>query len=151
MAASARPPRGPKTTAKPARPPAGSPPGQNSSSGPGEPQQPPEGQSSSFRQAVDRGKGWGSKAAAATAKPTAKATHAVGGLLFGMFAYALLINGIRYGTPGITGWLNAKFFNKPMQGPAVAGGGGASPAPGNKPSESLASGSTSASGSGVTA
>lgn len=150
MAASARPPRAPKTTAKPAHPPAGSTPGQNSSSGPGEPEQPPEGPSS-LRQAVDRGKGWGSKAAAATAKPTAKATHAVGGLLFGMFAYALLINGIRYGTPGITGWLNAKFFNKPMQGPAVVGGGGAAPSPGNKPGESLTSSPSSAGGSGVTA
>jgi len=41
------------------------------------------------------------------------------GAIAGVLAYALIINGIRYGTPGITGWLKAKFLNQPMQGQAV--------------------------------
>jgi hypothetical protein len=41
------------------------------------------------------------------------------GAMAGVLAYALIINGIRYGTPGITGWLKAKFLNEPMQGQAV--------------------------------
>lgn len=41
------------------------------------------------------------------------------GAIAGVLAYALIINGIRYGTPGITGWLKAKFLNEPMQGQAA--------------------------------
>lgn len=40
------------------------------------------------------------------------------GAIAGVLAYALIINGIRYGTAGITGWLKAKFLNRPMQGQA---------------------------------
>lgn len=40
------------------------------------------------------------------------------GAIAGVLAYALIINGIRYGTAGITGWLKAKFLNQPMQGQA---------------------------------
>lgn len=41
------------------------------------------------------------------------------GAMAGILVYALVINGIRYGTAGITGWFKAKFLNQPMQGQAV--------------------------------
>lgn len=41
----------------------------------------------------------------------------------GMIAYALFINYVRYGWPGVTGWLSAKFINKvnPALTPTKAG------------------------------
>lgn len=33
------------------------------------------------------------------------------GFLLGLFAYALLANYLRYGVPGVKGWLSAKFIN----------------------------------------
>lgn len=39
------------------------------------------------------------------------------GFLFGLVIYALALNGIKHGPPGIKGWLAAKFLNKPMPKP----------------------------------
>lgn len=41
------------------------------------------------------------------------------GAIAGILAYALIVNGIRYGPAGLTGWVKAKFLNQPMQGQAV--------------------------------
>lgn len=48
--------------------------------------------------------------------PRQAKAHAVASSLLGLCAYAMFINGIRYGPSGVTGWLKAKFLNKPMQG-----------------------------------
>lgn len=48
--------------------------------------------------------------------------------ILGVLAYCLLINYIRYGWPGVTGWLSAKFINKvtiKTTSPAQAAGLGA--------------------------
>lgn len=54
------------------------------------------------------------------------------GVLVAAIAYAIVINGLRYGTAGVTGWLKAKFLNRPMQGPPAKGASavGAVPADG---------------------
>lgn len=39
------------------------------------------------------------------------------GFAFGLIAYALFINYIRYGPAGVRGWIAAKFINKPLQEP----------------------------------
>lgn len=36
------------------------------------------------------------------------------GFGFGLILYALGLNFLRHGWPGVTGWLNAKFFNRTM-------------------------------------
>lgn len=36
------------------------------------------------------------------------------GFAFGLIAYALFINYIRYGPAGVRGWIAAKFINKPL-------------------------------------
>lgn len=42
------------------------------------------------------------------------------GFLLGLFAYALLANYLRFGVPGVKGWLAAKFINRPtLIGPAA--------------------------------
>lgn len=40
----------------------------------------------------------------------------MGGFAFGLLLYALAVSYIRYGAKGPTGWLSAKFLNKPIQG-----------------------------------
>lgn len=76
--------------------------------------------------------------------------HDTGGLLFGLIVYSLVINGIRYGMPGVKGWLSAKFVNRPVQGLAAGGaGGGSGQGGGGKPDESLVSGQSGGSGTGV--
>lgn len=52
-----------------------------------------------------------------------------GGVLVAMIFYAIVINGLRYGTPGVTGWLKAKFLNQPMQGPPAQAAGNAAGTP----------------------
>lgn len=49
-----------------------------------------------------------------TGGPDASVGRTGGGLLLGMVGYCLVINLIRYGTPGVTGWISAKFWNQPM-------------------------------------
>lgn len=49
-----------------------------------------------------------------TGGPGAGLGRTGGGLLLGMVGYCLVINLIRYGTPGVTGWISAKFWNQPM-------------------------------------
>lgn len=51
------------------------------------------------------------------------------GVLVAAIAYAIVINGLRYGTAGVTGWLKAKFLNRPMQGPPAQGVSGAGAVP----------------------
>lgn len=58
---------------------------------------------------------------APTLKPPTRARDA-GGLAFGLLLYTAVITYIRYGAEGWTGWLSAKFLNKPLQG--VPGKGG---------------------------
>jgi hypothetical protein len=61
-------------------------------------------------------------------QPPARARDA-GGLAFGLLLYTAAITYIRYGPAGWTGWLSAKFLNKPMQGlPTSKGGPPATPA-----------------------
>lgn len=43
------------------------------------------------------------------------------GLALGLVLYALGINYIRHGWPGVTGWLRAKFLNRPMAETAERG------------------------------
>lgn len=43
----------------------------------------------------------------------------VAGFLGGLVGYALFISYIRYGAGGPTGWLKAKFLNKPLQAAAL--------------------------------
>lgn len=90
---------------------------------------------------------FGSNAPKRTARQ--QTAHEVGGLLFGLIVYSLVINGIRYGTPGVKGWLSAKFVNRPMQGLAPSGAGGGGAAGGGHPDESLTSGGTGSSTGGV--
>jgi hypothetical protein len=40
----------------------------------------------------------------------------MGGFALGLVLYALTVSFIRYGAKGPTGWLSAKFLNKPIQG-----------------------------------
>lgn len=40
----------------------------------------------------------------------------MGGFAFGLVLYALTVSYIRYGAKGPTGWLSAKFLNRPIQG-----------------------------------
>lgn len=62
------------------------------------------------------GKSSGSWLGAPTLTPPRRlSVHDGSGFLFGMLAYALVLNGIRYGTPGVRGWLSAKFLNKPYK------------------------------------
>lgn len=49
---------------------------------------------------------------------TAKDTS---GFLFGLVLYAVALSGIKYGVDGPKGWLSAKFLNKPMGFPKMAG------------------------------
>lgn len=56
---------------------------------------------------------------APTRTPRQERAHAVASGLLGLAAYAMFINGIRYGPSGVTGWLKAKFLNRPMQGFSV--------------------------------
>lgn len=46
---------------------------------------------------------------------TASAKDA-GGFLLGLVLHALVVSYIRYGSEGPTGWMKAKFLNKPLQG-----------------------------------
>lgn len=39
------------------------------------------------------------------------------GFAFGLIAYALFINYLKYGPSGVRGWIAAKFVNKPLQEP----------------------------------
>lgn len=43
------------------------------------------------------------------------------GFLFGLVLYAVALSGIKYGVDGPKGWLSAKFLNKPMGFPKMAG------------------------------
>lgn len=45
-----------------------------------------------------------------------------GGFLAGLLLYTAVITYVRYGPSGWTGWLSAKFLNKPMQGHPGKGG-----------------------------
>lgn len=57
-----------------------------------------------------------------TLTPPSRARDA-GGLLAGMLLYTAAITYIRYGPAGWTGWLKAKFLNRPMQGLPKGKGG----------------------------
>lgn len=58
---------------------------------------------------------------APTLRPPSKLSTADGsGFALGLILYALGLNAIRYGWPGVTGWLSAKFLNKPMDGSGAA-------------------------------
>lgn len=48
--------------------------------------------------------------------PSKLSTADGSGFALGLILYALGLNAIRYGWPGVTGWLSAKFVNKPMGG-----------------------------------
>lgn len=56
---------------------------------------------------------------APTRTPRQAKAHAVASSLLGLCTYAMFINGVRYGPSGVTGWLKAKFLNRPMQGLSV--------------------------------
>lgn len=50
-------------------------------------------------------------------QPTLKLPRQVGdlgGFAVGLFLYVLVINYLRYGPAGVTGWFKAKFVNKPI-------------------------------------
>lgn len=57
-----------------------------------------------------------------TLSPPRRARDA-GGLAFGLLLYTAAITYIRYGPAGWTGWLSAKFLNRPLQGLPSAKGG----------------------------
>ena len=52
----------------------------------------------------------------------------VAGFLFGLGLYALALNFLRYGPAGVTGWLGAKFLNRPADLGAGKGVGNLGPA-----------------------
>jgi hypothetical protein len=58
------------------------------------------------------------------------------GFLVGALAYALILNYLRYGWPGVTGWLSAKFINKVTLGKTAAPTGGVSLVPNANPAAS---------------
>jgi hypothetical protein len=66
-----------------------------------------------------------------------------GGWLIGAVAYALLVNFMRSGTSGMTGWLRAKFLNETGSGSSGSGSSGSATV--------TPSGQTVAPGSGVIA
>jgi hypothetical protein len=96
-------------------------------------QQPDEPSSGEFRQGFrDASAGLSRGSWRPTLHAPARARDA-GGLLAGLLLYTAVITYIRYGPAGWTGWLSAKFLNKPMQGtakPATAAGGSAKPGSG---------------------
>ena len=52
---------------------------------------------------------------------TGKGADSVGGLIVGLFGWALVLSFLREGPHGPIRWLSAKFLNKPLPGPAFAG------------------------------
>ena len=57
-------------------------------------------------------------------KPAADAAQRGGGILLGLIAYAVGLNYVRDGWPGVTAWLRAKTLNNVGNPPAGGGGGG---------------------------
>jgi hypothetical protein len=73
--------------------------------------------------AADKGAGFLSRGSwSPTLSPPSRARDA-GGFAFGLLVYTAAITYIRYGPKGWTGWLSAKFLNKPIQGLPSAKGG----------------------------
>lgn len=51
----------------------------------------------------------------ATLKPPRRlSAKDASGFAFGLVLYAMALSGIKHGPAGVTGWLKAKFLNKPM-------------------------------------
>lgn len=57
-------------------------------------------------------------------QPVADAVESGGGILLGLIGYAIGLNYVRNGWPGVTAWFRAKLLNQTGNPPAPAGGGG---------------------------
>lgn len=61
------------------------------------------------------GRSTGDAFKSATLKPPRQlSAKDASGFAFGLVLYAMALSGIKHGPPGVTGWLKAKFLNKPM-------------------------------------
>lgn len=64
-----------------------------------------------YRDTIDAG---GQTASATRSILSARSPGSVAGVILGLAGYAIIINYVRYGWPGVRGWFAAKFLNKPF-------------------------------------
>jgi hypothetical protein len=77
-----------------------------------------------IRRGTSRAYGDARAAGAKTARSTrsvlgGRSPGSASGLVLGLAGYAIVINYIRWGTPGVKGWFSAKFVNKPFTAPGT--------------------------------